>query len=210
MWRPLKRNAVIPIYIMAIKYLDFFKINNSILFSSTHNLDQFRIEYMNKLKNAFHGLRADEVRRINSTVSFKNYPMRLFTTRYNLLNGIREGEVKVIVDDKNLNITYKLIVGESILLIILAILLLMLRFTSDKFFIILIGGLLTLPISKLVLKFRFNRFLNKYLARTESEIFELSSEQKEWINNKDLCPACGYKIKETDSICPDCGIKIID
>lgn len=33
-----------------------------------------------------------------------------------------------------------------------------------------------------------------------------SEEQKEWIDNSSLCPACGHKDVEDLSQCPDCGI----
>lgn len=36
----------------------------------------------------------------------------------------------------------------------------------------------------------------------------LSKEQKEWLNNPNLCPACGSNIIEYDKFCPDCGLNL--
>jgi len=38
----------------------------------------------------------------------------------------------------------------------------------------------------------------------------LTEKQKEWINDKSKCPACGEEITEYDKNCPDCGLKIRD
>ena len=35
-----------------------------------------------------------------------------------------------------------------------------------------------------------------------------SDEQKEWINDKNRCSACGTEINEYDVNCPDCGLKL--
>lgn len=37
---------------------------------------------------------------------------------------------------------------------------------------------------------------------------ELSSEQLLWLQNPDICPACGYRLRKFDSFCPDCRINL--
>ncbi len=37
---------------------------------------------------------------------------------------------------------------------------------------------------------------------------ELSEEQKKWLRDKNLCPACGAQLTEYDSFCPECRLNL--
>jgi len=44
----------------------------------------------------------------------------------------------------------------------------------------------------------------------ESKILpeEISSEQQKWIDNPDICPACGAELTEFDQFCPECKLNL--
>ena len=37
---------------------------------------------------------------------------------------------------------------------------------------------------------------------------ELNTEQQDWLNNPDRCPACGTWIESAEHFCADCGIRL--
>ncbi len=70
-------------------------------------------------------------------------------------------------------------------------------------------------VSILVSYFIFIYHINSKLRDFFSEIIDelerpeiLSDEQKKWIENQQLCPACGCKIIVYDKFCPDCGLNL--
>lgn len=68
------------------------------------------------------------------------------------------------------------------------------------FFILFNSWLLVQHTKQLILK-AFNLLIDKQQT-------ELSRQQKEWLQNPDKCPACGYDISIYDKDCPDCGLKL--
>ncbi len=51
------------------------------------------------------------------------------------------------------------------------------------------------------------KILKKYkLISSEKEI--LTTEQEQWLNDKNRCPACGKYLSDIDLICPECGLHL--
>ncbi len=62
-------------------------------------------------------------------------------------------------------------------------------------------------------------FVIYYLSTTLTDIFEkiindktlpeeISEEQQKWIENPDICPACGTELTEFDNFCPECKLNL--
>lgn len=49
---------------------------------------------------------------------------------------------------------------------------------------------------------RFDTAFNQLVEKTE----ELAKQQKKWMQNSEVCPACGELLTQYDKVCPDCGI----
>ncbi len=64
--------------------------------------------------------------------------------------------------------------------------------------ILIINGYIHSALSEILAKHNLN------ISDKES----FSEEQKEWMNDKNRCPACGYFLSDIDLICPECGLHL--
>ncbi|MBX9851186.1 MAG: hypothetical protein K2X86_05440 [Cytophagaceae bacterium] len=55
-----------------------------------------------------------------------------------------------------------------------------------------------------VFKIRIDKSINQIL----SERVVISDQQKEWIDNPDKCPACGFENVLNKNTCPECGLTL--
>ena len=57
---------------------------------------------------------------------------------------------------------------------------------------------------------RYRKFVKGTIVDwlSQKKTHPISEVQKEWIQNKNKCDACGYSISDTDVECPDCGLRL--
>jgi hypothetical protein len=58
-----------------------------------------------------------------------------------------------------------------------------------------------------VIQFLTMKYVNK--TNYDMEKPRISNKQKEWMENPDYCPGCGYSGVINYSECPDCGLRLI-
>ncbi len=93
----------------------------------------------------------------------------------------------------------------------LIIFIIILAFTISGIKNLLIFSGLAIFVSYLMFIFHTNSKLRDFFSEIIDDIERpevLSDEQKKWIENQQLCPACGCKIIVYDKFCPDCGLNL--
>ncbi len=147
-----------------------------------------------------------ELEHNNNNISFKS--------NSSLFGIIYKIKINVFEANGDINIEYEILLDVLLKITLFAVIFIaFFSFISvSKFlifaglFIILFYSINLLFINSYILKF-INDIIGKNLFDFDNSE-TLSNEQKEWINNPDKCPACGYYIDVFDLYCPDCGLKV--
>ena len=135
-----------------------------------------------------------------------------FNLKKSILNFKYSAKFKIIEDKHQLKIEYEFSLIQvfeiSLFVIIFA------AFASNYS----VYSLLTFSIIFLLIFYPVNIFfisnaLRKLIKSSYLSLFpknkgDYSSEQQEWINNPNKCPACGAYMNEYTSKCPNCGLTL--
>ncbi len=136
-----------------------------------------------------------------------------FSSKNSIVKFLYHVEISVDITDY-VKIEYTIIIIElfKIILLIIVIIAFFSRFSFDKFLIFsFIFTLLFYLINLIYITNQIKNIIKSsdiYKKLNPNDEDELSKEQVEWMNNPNICSACGTQINDFDKKCPDCGLYI--
>jgi len=135
-----------------------------------------------------------------------------FKSKKSLLNFFYQVELDVKPETDKIKIDYKINLVEVIVISIFLFVFIPFfsKFSLNGFFIFSVIIILVFYSANVMFMIHQLRqyFNNVLIANKIIDDIDLSSEQQDWINNPEKCPACGCNITENTLFCPDCGLKI--
>lgn len=157
---------------MATKYFTFFRTKESLKFITNHNAENFRVEFLKRIKRKFYSFRVDEVTKSKSTIQFKNHPMRFPVLGFNLLNGIRKCELIISINENEISVNYDYEFSQSLTILILGLIFTVFLLPFHEKLYLAMVLLAVIPIEKIIVWYKFRRMIKQCLHNTENDIIE--------------------------------------
>jgi len=120
------------------------------------------------------------------------------------------GRAKVILDFSSKDGFHFEVVLENLLKVVVFLIVILAFIASGIWNLIFLSTAIIFIIYLLVIIDVHNTitdFFDKIIVFKETPE-QISDEQLKWINQNDLCPACGEQLTEYDSFCPECGLNL--
>ncbi len=135
-----------------------------------------------------------------------------FKSRKSLLNFFYNVELDINVKKNKIIIDYKINLLEVIIISIFLFVFIPFfsKLSLNGFFIFSVIIILIFYLANVIfMSHQLYQYINKSLIVNKIiDDIKISTEQQNWINNPDKCPACGCDINKDTLYCPDCGLKI--
>ncbi len=153
-------------------------------------------------------IKLDNFKRTQKYKYFSNYDRHLLLDFDTDLFGLK---INVDIDFQKNNTGFFYEFSLIILIKFLIILIIILAFAISGIVNLLTFSGIAIFVSYFIFIFHINSKLRDFFSEIIDDLERpevLSDEQRQWIENQELCPGCGSKIIVYDKFCPECGLNL--
>lgn len=130
----------------------------------------------------------------------------------NLLYVISDGEIRIERKEQRLIVHFVIRFYELIALSVIPAVgaLVIMDSILEKLIGVLLVACVSYGANAFIAIVRYRRFVKRTMEDwlSQRKPITISEVQKEWIQDKNKCDACGYSISDTDVECPDCRLRL--